>query len=147
MNCKRFVECREVGRYEEYAEYSEVENLTSKGFNSALKSYFGYVAARILLPRNGFWSIFGFLSVVRNIYRRITGRHRNYVCCCLAFGDSFVLLLGLCMRQNKALQTLHSDFVPSINRSLLPFHAYDECKFIDNSLRGDVNTSCGTRAT
>ena len=75
------------------------KNLANKSFNSALKSSSTtpYVAIRIFLPRYGFWFTVGFPSIVCNSYWRIAGGHRNYVCCCLFFGDSLILLLGLFM--------------------------------------------------
>jgi hypothetical protein len=44
-----------------------------KGFNSALESFSGYVAAGFLLSRNGFWFTVGFPSIVCNSYGRIVG--------------------------------------------------------------------------
>ena len=117
---------------------AQVFHFSGKSFNSPSQVFSACVATRILLPRDGVRPAFDFHTTLRcKDPWRITCRIGYNGCCSIAVQHSGFLLLGVHLRQNKALQNLHSYLLHFGNNNYLFFHAHSKHSSIYHPLRGN----------
>src|SRR4030042_1246013 len=97
---------------------------SGKSFNSSSEQSSGYVATRVLLPRNGVRAAIRFHPAVRSNARnrRVTGRYRCNGFVGVVVCHSCLFFLGLYLRQNATLQIVHSSVLHINNNSPVPFY-------------------------